>query len=364
MLTYDVDTDTDNGEMYGGTLHIVGTGKLLRRDVVRIFARHNNRVEILDIGPGFTGVETMNDLDVVHITFSPQNITMDTLPPSCFYRCRSLRRVQLPVTLFEIPEFCFAGCTQLVQVTIPDTVRVVGTTSFYECAALETITIPSNVTVIQDYAFRDCSKLKEVNFSPNSLLTSLGDATFMNTVLSKVTLPDSLLSIGSHTFYGVYTLKSMTVNRLIWKDIYPTLVPKPGFDRYVSFGSGSTTVYVNRTNTNDLRPDPSGQVFFQEPEPEPVPEPEPEPETLTTATVAGIVGGCLFVILVIVFLIYNPSPSQSGAISEDVPSLSLEEDPGCIYQNGICYKYKNQKQRERLETNLPIVSAVRAVDEN
>jgi hypothetical protein len=153
----------------------------------------------------------------------------------------------------------------------------------------------------------------------------------------------------------------MTVNRLIWKDIYPTLVPKPGFDRYVSFGSGSTTVYVNRTNTNDLRPDPSGQVFFQEPEPEPVPE--PEPETLTTAAVAGIVGGCLFVILVIVFLIYNPSRSQPP-ISEDVPSLSLEEDPGCIYQNGICYKYKNQKQRERLETNLPIVSAVRAVDEN
>lgn len=60
----------------------------------------------------------------------------------------------------------FAYCSYLTSITIPNSVTSIGEEAFRSCSRLTSITIPNSVTSIGSFAFRDCSSLYTViNYS-------------------------------------------------------------------------------------------------------------------------------------------------------------------------------------------------------
>ena len=100
---------------------------------------------------------------------------------------------------------------------IPSSLRSVTVTggnilygAFRNCSMLTSVTIPDSVTSIVDYAFSGCTGLTSVTI-PDSV-KSIGNNAFENcTGLTSVTIPDSVESIGDYAFYGCTGLTSVTI---------------------------------------------------------------------------------------------------------------------------------------------------------
>lgn len=173
---------------------------------------------------------------------------------STFSECTSLKSIELPASITTIPSSMFAGCSALERVTakgiitaigngafgsvtdwkdqeiadtvlteIPDLSQVtsIGDRAFYGCSALETVDLHS-VTTMGYGAFQGCDALSggidlsnlEVIpghafcYDPNitSVITcptlrSIGDWAFIWADISTISLPETLNSIGTYTFY-------------------------------------------------------------------------------------------------------------------------------------------------------------------
>lgn len=194
----------------------------------------------------FSGASALTDITL------PEGIAVTE--GSTFSECTSLESIELPASITTIPSSMFAGCSALERVTakgtitaigngafgsvtdwkdqeiadtvlteIPDLSQVtsIGDRAFYGCSALETVDLHS-VTTMGYGAFQGCDALSgEIDLSnlevipghafcydPNitSVITcptlrSIGDWAFIWADISTISLPETLNSIGTYTFY-------------------------------------------------------------------------------------------------------------------------------------------------------------------
>ena len=148
-----------------------------------------------------------------------------------------------------IGDYAFSGCTELTSVTIPNNVTSIGYSAFGNCTGLKKVhisdvtawckvsfdsqdanpltyahnlylndslitdlTIPDSVQHIGAYAFYECTNLKTVTFAENSQCSSIGVRAFYDcTGLTSITIPDSVTSIGYAAFSGCTGLTSITI---------------------------------------------------------------------------------------------------------------------------------------------------------
>ena len=173
------------------------------------------------------------------VFFGNANLIVVTLPESlttlggeAFRGCQSLKIVKIPSKVTAIPDHCFEGCSSLESVTIPDGVTTIGTDAFYKCKNLEsvalpeslttlgsrsfefckslkTIKIPSGVTTIPFQCFNGCSSLESVTIPEG--VTDIENEAFSVCNLNALTLPESLVKIGSWAFYYNRSLKSINI---------------------------------------------------------------------------------------------------------------------------------------------------------
>ncbi|MBR7133255.1 MAG: leucine-rich repeat protein [Clostridia bacterium] len=137
--------------------------------------------------------------------------------------------------------YAFHGCSSLTSVTIPDSVTSIGALAFYNCSSLTSITIPDSVTSIGSLAFGDTAYYNDAENWDNGVLyicnhlieadNSLsGDYKIKNGVktiadyafyslrnykgcllLTSITIPDSVTSIGREAFRECSSLTTVTI---------------------------------------------------------------------------------------------------------------------------------------------------------
>lgn len=184
----------------------------------------------------FSGASALTDITL------PEGIAITE--GSTFSECTSLESIELPASITTIPSYMFAGCSALERVTAKGTITAIGNSAFKSDTALTEIPDLSQVTSIGDRAFYGCSALKMVDlhsvttmeygafqgcdalsgeidlsnlevipghafcYDPNitsvvtcPTLRSIGDWAFIWAGISTISLPETLNSIGTYTFY-------------------------------------------------------------------------------------------------------------------------------------------------------------------
>lgn len=184
----------------------------------------------------FSGASALTDITL------PEGIAITE--GSTFSECTSLESIELPASITTIPSSMFAGCSALERVTAKGTITAIGNSAFKSDTALTEIPDLSQVTSIGDRAFYGCSALETVDlhsvttmgygafqgcdalsgeidlsnlevipghafcYDPNitSVITcptlrSIGDWAFIWADISTISLPETLNSIGTYTFY-------------------------------------------------------------------------------------------------------------------------------------------------------------------
>ena len=184
----------------------------------------------------FSGASALTDITL------PEGIAITE--GSTFSECTSLESIELPASITTIPSSMFAGCSALERVTAKGTITAIGNSAFKSDTALTEIPDLSQVTSIGDRAFYGCSALETVDlhsvttmgyaafqgcdalsgeidlsklevipghafcYDPNitSVITcptlrSIGDWAFIWAGISTISLPETLNSIGTYTFY-------------------------------------------------------------------------------------------------------------------------------------------------------------------
>ena len=130
----------------------------------------------------------------------------------------------------DLPVICignlaFYGCTSsLTSVTIPDSVTSIGNLAFYGCTSLTSVTIPDGVTSINSGAFYNCTSLTSVNITDIAAWCNISFGDFSanplfyaenlylnNNLVTALTIPDSVTSIGNLAFSNCTALTSVTI---------------------------------------------------------------------------------------------------------------------------------------------------------
>jgi hypothetical protein len=180
-----------------------------------------------------------------------------SIPDDAFRQCTSLASINVSSSITSIGDYAFYGCG-VASVTIPASVASIGSDAFYACwnlasiavdpanpsyssdngvlfdkaqatliqfpeamggaytipngvinfgtafsgnSVLTSITIPNSVTVIADSAFADCVSLGSVSIGNG--VTSIGQSAFEDCdSLATVNIPNNVASIGANAFYG------------------------------------------------------------------------------------------------------------------------------------------------------------------
>ncbi len=177
---------------------------------------------------------------------------------NAFSGCVSLPNVQIGKGVKTIGSYAFSGCSLPTSLTIPDNVTDIGSGAFSSCTGLVSATLGEGVVKLGGSCFKDCSSLSSVSlggnieeigseaflgtriydneenredgvlYIGNYLIKAnsenvpaeytvkdgvrvIADGAFSDSYVKKISLPESLISIGRSAFSGCVNLESAPI---------------------------------------------------------------------------------------------------------------------------------------------------------
>lgn len=110
-----------------------------------------------------------------------------------------LSEITFPSTLKETCYYSLGGNSKLTSLDLSGTALVtLGVYSMTGCEALEEVNLPDSLYEIEGGAFAGCSSLKEIELPEH--IAYIGQMAFVNTMLSKIVIPDSVQEIAYAAF--------------------------------------------------------------------------------------------------------------------------------------------------------------------
>ena len=132
------------------------------------------------------------------------------------------KKIIIPEGVVKLKNALFWNNKKIEEVVLPESLEFLGGDTFYNCENLKKITIPKKVKSIGDNPFANCPKLILQNQSLNFILEEGAlydkDKTRLiyysiNNVHSEYITPQSLISIGKHSFYNCINLQKITITK-------------------------------------------------------------------------------------------------------------------------------------------------------
>ena len=141
----------------------------------------------------------------------------------------------IPNSVTAIGNDAFHGCTELTDINIPNSVTSIGVWAFYGCTGLTSITIPISVSSIEAFAFSSCNSLKKVTWNARTCIGSpfndyspISEFIFGSqvetipgglcrrlTMITDITIPNSVTSIGGYAFSECTGLKNVNIGNSV-----------------------------------------------------------------------------------------------------------------------------------------------------
>jgi hypothetical protein len=160
------------------------------------------------------------------------------------FQVSGLTNVDIPNSVISIG-FAAFNASGLTSVTIPNGVASIGARAFSTCSSLANVTIGNGVTNIGANAFSECSSLTNIavnatnadyasmdgvlfdktittliqypsglragNYAITNSVAKIGDSAFTGSLLTAITIPNSVTNIGSFAFQDCSRLTNITV---------------------------------------------------------------------------------------------------------------------------------------------------------
>mgnify|MGYP002625657428 CR=1 FL=1 len=191
----------------------------------------------------FSSCENLNSITLPNsVTKLGKNDEYGYLADGVFSFCQNLKSVKLSTSLTMIGGHSFSGCTSLKSINLHEGITVIGECAFRRCTSLNEVTIPESVTIMCSEAFNMCSGLKTLNWNAkhctgkpynggyyvepidelpaNIEVVNFGEHVehipsgfLKGTNIKSVSIPDSVVSIGSDAFRDCQLLEEVTIGK-------------------------------------------------------------------------------------------------------------------------------------------------------
>ena len=150
-------------------------------------------------------------------TGSAAKLTIDTVDgyrvekigAGCFEGNNTLTAVMLSASVREIDNYAFRNSSAIVTIPADAVLERIGDYAF-RGNATESLTLPDTVIYIGSSAFED-SNLKKLDISKDSTLQSIGDRAFCGSSIESIYLPASTEKVGAEAFKDTVSLTAVTI---------------------------------------------------------------------------------------------------------------------------------------------------------
>ncbi len=210
-----------------GILTISGTGAMpdYTYSAPAPWQEFANLITTVVVEEGVTNIGSYAFYNITGIATVSLPQSIKTIGSYAFYGCSGMTSVTIPEGVTSIGNYAFYKCIGLTSVIIPEGVISIGNYAFEYCTSLKSVAIPSTLTSIGIYAFRDCSALERVDITNleswcKLYFTGTGTANplyyghnlYLNgTLVTDLTIPESITKIDSQAFRGASCLTSVTI---------------------------------------------------------------------------------------------------------------------------------------------------------